>query len=116
VEELCRKIDDWRITFEERHPAADLGPAQARRFRLIIPKAYGGKGSATANSEIVLKIAPRGPSAAVAVIVPNSLGPGELLMLFGTEEQKRYCCRAGRRTGDPGLRAHQPDAGSMPRR
>ncbi len=93
VEELCRKIDDWRITFEERDIPQPIWDQLKRDgfLGLIIPKAYGGKGfSATANSEIVLKIASRGPSAAVAVIVPNSLGPGELLMLFGTEEQKRY--------------------------
>jgi acyl-CoA dehydrogenase len=93
VEELCRKIDDWRITFEERDIPQPIWDQLKRDgfLGLIIPKAYGGKGfSATANSEIVLKIASRGPSAAVAVIVPNSLGPGELLMLFGTEEQKRH--------------------------
>ena len=76
---------------------------------LIIPKSYGGKGfSGTTNSEIVLKIASRGPSAAVAVIVPNSLGPGELLMLFGTDEQKDIGCRGWPMAASSSLRPHQP--------
>ena len=93
TEELCRLIDDWKITFEHRDiPDHIWDFIKDRGFLgLVIPKAYGGKGfSATANSAIVMKIASRGPSAAVAVIVPNSLGPGELLMLFGSEEQKSY--------------------------
>jgi acyl-CoA dehydrogenase len=75
-----------------RHPGDIWDFLKAHGFLgLVIPKQYGGKGfSATANSAIVMKIASRGPSAAVAVIVPNSLGPGELLLLFGTEEQKDY--------------------------
>jgi len=93
VEELCRLIDDWQITFAERDiPKAIWDCVKSRGFLgLIIPQEYGGKGfSATANSAIVMKIASRGPSAAVTVIVPNSLGPGELLMLFGTDKQKSY--------------------------
>ena len=90
VDELCRMIDDWQITFEERDIPQHIWDFLKREgfLGLIIPKSFGGKGfSATANSEIVQKIASRGPSVAVAVIVPNSLGPGELLMLFGTDEQ-----------------------------
>ncbi|HUF44123.1 MAG TPA: acyl-CoA dehydrogenase [Aestuariivirgaceae bacterium] len=93
TEELCRLIDDWKITFEHRDIPGEIWDfIKAHGFLgLVIPKQYGGKGfSATANSAIVMKIASRGPSAAVAVIVPNSLGPGELLMLFGTEEQKDH--------------------------
>lgn len=91
TEELCRLIDDWQISFVDRdipQPVWDFVKENGF-LGLIIPKRYGGKGfSATANSAIVMKISSRGPSAAVTVIVPNSLGPGELLMLFGTEEQK----------------------------
>ncbi len=92
-EELCRMIDDWQITFEERDIPAHIWDFVKKEgfLGLIIPKEYGGKGfSASANSAIVMKIASRGPSAAVAVIVPNSLGPGELLMMFGTEDQKNH--------------------------
>lgn len=93
TEELCRLIDDWKITFEYRDIPGEIWDFVKRNgfLGLIIPKRYGGKGfSAIANSAIVMRIASRGPSAAVTVIVPNSLGPGELLMLFGTEEQKSY--------------------------
>jgi acyl-CoA dehydrogenase len=93
VEELCRRIDDWQMTFTERDIPREIWDFVRKEgfLGLIIPKEYGGKGfSATANSEIVMKIASRGPSAAVTVIVPNSLGPGELLVLFGTDRQKSY--------------------------
>jgi alkylation response protein AidB-like acyl-CoA dehydrogenase len=60
-------------------------------FGLVIKKEYGGKGfSAAAHSQIVLKIASRSTSAGVTVMVPNSLGPGELLEHYGTTEQKNY--------------------------
>ncbi len=93
VEELCRMIDDWQITFADRDIPKEIWDfVKSQGFLgLIIPEEYGGKGfSPSANSEIVMKIASRGPSAAVTVIVPNSLGPGELLMLFGTDKQKSY--------------------------
>ncbi|MDX1569564.1 MAG: acyl-CoA dehydrogenase [Xanthomonadales bacterium] len=93
VEELCGMLDVWEI-HEERQ---DL-PPQAWSFirdsgmlGMIIPRSYGGlEFSAQANSAVVMKIASRSESAAVTVMVPNSLGPGELLMHFGTEEQKRH--------------------------
>ncbi len=91
--ELCQMIDDWKITFEDRDIPEEIWSFVKEKgfLGLIIPKAYGGKGfSATANSEIVMKLASRGSSAAITVVVPNSLGPGELLMLFGTEAQKDY--------------------------
>lgn len=93
VEEFCQLLDDWQIT----HELNDL-PDNAwqfikehKLFGLIIPKEYGGLGfSALANSEIVMKIASRSGSAGVTVMVPNSLGPGELLLEHGTEEQRQY--------------------------
>ncbi len=91
--ELCQMIDDWKITFEDRDIPEEIWTFVKEKgfLGLIIPKAYGGKGfSASANSEIVMKLASRGSSAAITVVVPNSLGPGELLMLFGTDEQKDH--------------------------
>ena len=58
---------------------------------MIIPRDYGGLGfSAFAHSEVVKRISTRSVAAAVTVMVPNSLGPGELLLRFGTGEQKRH--------------------------
>lgn len=93
MEELCRRLDDWQIT----HELHDLPPEiwdylkQHRFFGMIIPKQYGGLGfSAFAHSQVVMKIASRSVTAAVTVMVPNSLGPGELLLKYGTAQQKDY--------------------------
>ena len=65
---------------------------------MIIPKEYGGLGfSPYAHSEVVRKISTRSLAAAVTVMVPNSLGPGELLMRFGTKEQQAALAAAPRR-------------------
>ncbi len=93
VEELCRLLDDWKVTHEEQ----DL-PREAWQyikdhgfFGMIIPKEHGGLGfSALAHSAVVMKIAGRSITAAVTVMVPNSLGPAELLLHYGTEEQKNH--------------------------
>lgn len=89
---LCDMLDEWEIS-----QANDLPPKvwtyikENGFFGLVIPKEYGGKGfSARAHSDVVLKIASRSGVAAVTVMVPNSLGPGELLNYYGTEEQKSY--------------------------
>jgi acyl-CoA dehydrogenase len=93
VEALCRMLDDWQITNE----AYDLPPEiwayikKERFFSLIIPKEYGGLDfSALAHSTIVMKIASRSVTAAVTVMVPNSLGPAKLLLHYGTQAQKDY--------------------------
>ena len=93
VDELCQMIDDWEIT-EELH---DLPPhvwqflKQQRFFGMIIPREYGGlEFSAFAHSCVVMKIASRSITAAVTAMVPNSLGPAQLLLHYGTEEQKQY--------------------------
>jgi len=89
---LCAMIDDWQITHIDRDlPVAVWDFIREKGFfGLVIRKEYGGKGfSAAAHSEIVMKIATKSVSAAVTVMVPNSLGPGELLHHYGTDEQKR---------------------------
>jgi len=93
TKELCEIADDWTTTFVDKDISPEIWDKVKKGgfLGLIIPKEYGGKGfSSTAISEIVMNIASRGSSVAVTVIVPNSLGPGELLMLFGTEEQKNH--------------------------
>ena len=116
VDRLCRMLDDWRITHED----LDLPPEvwalirRERLFGLVIPKAYGGLGfSHLAHSQIVLRLASRSVTAAVTVMVPNSLGPAELLLRYGTEAQRRPLPAAsGPRRGDPLLRPHRPPGGS----
>jgi len=93
VEELCAMLDDWKITQEDHDlpkPVWDF-LKKHKFFAMIIPKSYGGlEFSALGHSSVVMKVAGRSISAAVTVMVPNSLGPGELLMHYGTEEQKDY--------------------------
>ena len=93
VEQLCVMIDDWDIT----HKRMDLPPEiweflkQHRFFGMIIPESYGGlEFSAYGHSSVVTKISARSISAGVTVMVPNSLGPAELLMHYGTEAQKDF--------------------------
>lgn len=93
VEQLCGMIDDWRMTWETHDLSQEAWDylKQEKFFGIIIPEEYGGLGfSNFAHSEIVRKIATRSVSAAVTAMVPNSLGPGELILRFGTEEQQRY--------------------------
>ncbi|MCK4841914.1 MAG: acyl-CoA dehydrogenase [Methylococcales bacterium] len=93
VETLCAMLDDWDIT----HNRQDL-PEQVWEYikqqkfcGMIIPKHYGGlEFSNFAHSEVVMKISSRSASAAVTVMVPNSLGPAKLLLAYGTEKQKDY--------------------------
>lgn len=91
VETLLKMLDDYKIVQEDKDlpkPVWDFLKKEGF-FAMIIPKAYGGREfSAVANSTIVSRIATRSISCAVTVMVPNSLGPGELLMHYGTQEQK----------------------------
>ena len=93
TEELCRMLNDWEIT----HELGDLPPKvwefikSQGFFAMIIPKRYGGlEFSALAHSAVLTKVAPRSTTAASTIAVPNSLGPAELLLEYGTEEQKDY--------------------------
>jgi acyl-CoA dehydrogenase len=93
VAQLCDMIDDWKLSFEQRRLPDEIWEfiKQQGFLGMIIPEQYGGLGfSATAHSEVVMQLSTRSTSLAVTVMVPNSLGPGELLMHFGTEEQKDY--------------------------
>ncbi|MGI9373527.1 MAG: acyl-CoA dehydrogenase [Hyphomicrobiales bacterium] len=115
-DDLCAMIDDWDITFNKRDIPDNVWAFVKKHgfLGLIIDKKYGGKGfSASMVSAIVQKIASRGPSAAVTVIVPNSLGPGELLTLFGTETQKdHYLPRLADGRDIPAFALTSVDAGS----
>ncbi|MDF0603028.1 acyl-CoA dehydrogenase [Psychromarinibacter sp. C21-152] len=91
--ELCAMLDAWEIN----RSLAGLPPEvwaflrKHRFFGMIIPEAHGGLGfSAYAHSEVVRLISTRSIVAAVTVMVPNSLGPGELLLQFGTEAQQDH--------------------------
>lgn len=116
VEELCCMLDDWEIT----HNLLDLPQEvwtylkEKTFFGIIIPKKYGGlEFSATAHSTIIQKIASRSIPAAVTVMVPNSIGPAELLMHYGTEEQKEYYLpRLARGREIPCFGLTGPEAGS----
>lgn len=93
VETLCQMVEDWTIT----HYDFDL-PAKAwdylkseRFFGMNIPKSFGGLGfSALGNSTIIQKLSTRSVTLAVTTMVPNSLGPAELLLAYGTSAQKDY--------------------------
>ena len=92
VAELCARLDDWQINQLRDLPASVWAFLKSNGFfGMIIPKEYGGHGfSAIAHSRVVTRISSRSVAAAVTVMVPNSLGPGELLLHYGTEEQRKY--------------------------
>jgi acyl-CoA dehydrogenase len=93
VAELCRMLNDWEINWQHADlPAAVWDYLKTQGFfGMIIPKEYGGLGfSPYAHSEVVRQISVRSVAAAVTVMVPNSLGPGELLLQFGTQTQRSH--------------------------
>ncbi len=93
VETLCDMLDDWQINRELKDLPLNVWEfiKKERFLSMIIPKEYGGLGfSAQGNAAVVTKISTRSLTAAVSVMVPNSLGPGELLMHFGTQAQKDH--------------------------
>ena len=93
VEELCALINDWEITEKKKDLPAEVWAylREQRFFGMIIPKQYGGlEFSAYGHSCVISKIASRSITAAVTTMVPNSLGPAELLLHYGTDEQKDY--------------------------
>ncbi|VAX05212.1 Acyl-coenzyme A dehydrogenase FadE [hydrothermal vent metagenome] len=116
VEDLCKMIDEWKATEEYR----DLSPEvwafikSNGFFGMIIPRRFGGlEFSALAHSSVVMKVATRSVSAAVTIMVPNSLGPAELLLHYGTEEQQNYYLpRLARGEEVPSFALTGPEAGS----
>lgn len=118
VEQLCKMLDDWQITNEDH----DL-PQEVWQFikdngfmSMIIPKQYGGLDySNLAHSAVVMKIATRSISAAVTVMVPNSLGPGKLILEYGTQAQRIITCHASPRGKiSPALPSPRPMPAVMP--
>jgi acyl-CoA dehydrogenase len=116
VAEACRLVDDWQVT----HELQDLSAETWRYIRekgflgMIIPKRYGGlEFSAYAHSQVVTKLSTRSSALAVSVMVPNSLGPAELLLHYGTEAQKdRYLPRLAKGIEIPAFALTSPWAGS----
>jgi acyl-CoA dehydrogenase len=116
VEELCEMCNDWEIS----HELQDLPPHVWQYIKdkgflgMIIPKKYGGLGfSALAHSAVVMKLASRSSTAAISVMVPNSLGPAELLLHYGTDEQKDYYLpRLAKGQEIPCFALTSPEAGS----
>src|SRR5437870_6768386 len=92
VDALCAMLDDWKINWELRDLPREVWDFIKRKkfFGMIIPKEYGGLGfSPYAHSEVVRKLSTRSLTAGVTVMVPNSLGPRDWLMRFGTSEQQQ---------------------------
>lgn len=90
--ELCEMIDDYQVGIDQNLPAEVWRYCREKGFLgLCISKEYGGKGfSAHAHSVMLQKVATRSVAAAVTVMVPNSLGPAELLKEYGTDIQKNH--------------------------
>ncbi|MFM0401793.1 acyl-CoA dehydrogenase [Paraburkholderia aspalathi] len=115
-EQLCDLANDWETSMVWQ----DLSPETWQYIKergflgMIIPKQYGGKQfSAYAHSQVIMKLSTRCSAAAVSVMVPNSLGPAELLMHYGTEEQKNhYLPRLARGDDIPCFALTSPYAGS----
>ncbi len=121
TEQLCAMVSDWDIGQRmDLPPEAWAFIKEQGFFGLIIPREYDGKGfSALAHSQIVMKLATRSADLASTVMVPNSLGPAELLLHYGTDEQRqRYLPRLARGEEIPCFALTGPlagsDAGAMP--
>lgn len=115
VETLCSMVNDWDIFVKKDFPEQVWDYLRKEGFfGLIIPKKYGGhEFSATAHSAIVAKLASRSGPLATTVMVPNSLGPAELLMHYGTKEQKDYYLpRLAAGVEMPCFALTEPNAGS----
>ena len=113
---FCRMVSDWETTQQHN----DLSPEAWQYLKdngflgMIIPKRYGGREfSAFAHSQVVQKLSTHCSAGAVSVMVPNSLGPAELLLHYGTEAQKDYYLpRLARGDEIPAFALTNPNAGS----
>lgn len=121
TEALCAMVSDWQIGQQMDLPAEAWAHIKSHGFfALIIPKQYGGKGfSAYAHSQVAMKLATRSGDLASTVMVPNSLGPAELLLHYGTDAQRdHYLPRLARGEDIPCFALTGPlagsDAGAMP--
>ena len=116
VEAACALVDDWAVTrdLHDLPPEAWAYIKEKGFLGMIIPKAYGGLGfSAYAHSQIVTKLSTRSSALSVTVMVPNSLGPAELLLHYGTEAQKQhYLPRLAKGLDIPAFALTSPWAGS----
>jgi acyl-CoA dehydrogenase len=115
VDELCALIDDWEVWEKRELPAAAWDIIKREKFLgMIIPREYGGLGfSGLAHSEVIMKLASRSIPVCITVMVPNSLGPAELLMHYGTAEQKqRLLPRLASGEEIPAFALTEPAAGS----
>jgi len=115
VEKVCEMVNDWDV-FVKKDFEDEVWDYLRKEgfFGLIIPKKYGGlEFSATAHSAIVAKLASRCGPLATTVMVPNSLGPAELLNHYGTQEQKEYYLpRLAAGVEMPCFALTEPNAGS----
>ncbi|HEY3355143.1 MAG TPA: acyl-CoA dehydrogenase [Polyangia bacterium] len=115
VEQLCAMLDDYRVSEDGDLPGEVWALLKRERFfGMIIPEEYGGLGfSAAAHSAVVTRVGTCSPTAAVTVMVPNSLGPAELLLHYGTDEQKaQYLPRLAKGEEIPCFGLTGPEAGS----
>lgn len=116
VEQLCGMLDDHRICNVDK----DLTPETWRFikergfFGMMIPKEYGGMAfSNMGHAAVIMKIASRSISGALTVMIPNSVGPGKLLLKYGTEDQKNHWLpRLARGEEIPCFALTGPEAGS----
>lgn len=116
VAQVCAMVDDWQVSQE----LGDLPPQVWTYLKdngflsLVIPTEYGGRGfSAQAHSAIVTTLSTRNSALSVSVMVPNSLGPAELLLVYGTPEQKNhYLPRLASGQDVPAFALTSPWAGS----